>query len=180
MILSQLRCACLSSGPCTAQQLTSDTSGALTMQWQMWTAFGIMLGLAADLAFYKVPDTPGITGLNWRLMMAAPLGLAAVVVCLVLFVPESPRWLMEKGRHKMAYVEMCKLRISRVQAARDCFSMQAAFAAEEKEKSGGGKVLDLVKVPRNRRAFYASELVMFMQQVSFFLFSYHGPGMRRR
>lgn len=28
-----------------------------------------MLGYVADLAFYHVPDPPGITGLNWRLMM---------------------------------------------------------------------------------------------------------------
>ena len=41
------------------------------MMWQMWTAFGIMLGYVADLAFYKVPDKPHITGLNWRLMLAS-------------------------------------------------------------------------------------------------------------
>lgn len=28
--------------------------GALVMQWQMWTAFGIMLGYVADIAFYFV------------------------------------------------------------------------------------------------------------------------------
>lgn len=27
--------------------------GALVMQWQMWTAFGIMLGYVSDLAFHK-------------------------------------------------------------------------------------------------------------------------------
>jgi hypothetical protein len=46
------------------------------MMWQMWTAFGIMLGYVADLAFYKVPDKPHITGLNWRLM------LASVIICI--------------------------------------------------------------------------------------------------
>lgn len=29
------------------------------MQWQVWTAFGIMLGTVADLAFLKVADIPG-------------------------------------------------------------------------------------------------------------------------
>lgn len=28
--------------------------GALTMQWQMWTAFGIMVGFVSGMAFYKV------------------------------------------------------------------------------------------------------------------------------
>ncbi|GLB37270.1 putative sugar (and other) transporter [Lyophyllum shimeji] len=36
--------------------------GALVMMWQMWTAFGIMLGFVADVAFFKVPNTPHVTG----------------------------------------------------------------------------------------------------------------------
>lgn len=59
--------------------------GALVMQWQVWTAFGIMMGVSViqpathspyswptqnvmDLAFFSVSDPPHITGLNWRLM----------------------------------------------------------------------------------------------------------------
>jgi MFS family permease len=61
--------------------------GALVMMWQMWTAFGIMVGYAADLAFYEVPDTPYITGLNWRLMMGSAM-LPAVIVCLFVFAGE--------------------------------------------------------------------------------------------
>lgn len=38
---------------------------------QMWTAFGIMIGNVMDLAFYHVPDTHNIKGLNWRLMLAS-------------------------------------------------------------------------------------------------------------
>ena len=66
--------------------------GALVMQWQMWTAFGIMVGYASDLAFYRVPDTQNITGLNWRIMMASAMFPAVIVVCFVFLCPESPRW----------------------------------------------------------------------------------------
>ena len=41
------------------------------MMWQMWTAFGIMIGTVMSLAFYNVPDTGGVTGLNWRLMLGS-------------------------------------------------------------------------------------------------------------
>ena len=61
--------------------------GALVMQWQMWTAFGIMVGYAADLAFYGVPDR-GIVGLNWRLMMGSAMLPAVIVCCIVYFTPE--------------------------------------------------------------------------------------------
>lgn len=57
--------------------------GALVMMWQTWTAFGIMLGFVADLAFYHVKDTHNITGLNWRLMLGSV----------------SEIWLFQKMRH---------------------------------------------------------------------------------
>ena len=61
--------------------------GALVMQWQVWTAFGILVGYAADLAFYHVPDKTGITGLNWRLMMGAHLSFETPLY----IVPLPPR-----------------------------------------------------------------------------------------
>ena len=135
------------------------------MQWQMWTAFGIMVGYAADLAFFKVPDKPGITGLNWRLMMGSAMMPAVIVLTFVFLCPESPRWYMGKGRHAKAYQSMVRLRYSRVQAARDVFYMHTLLEAESDMKLGQSKLLELVRVPRNRRAMLASEIVMFMQQV---------------
>ena len=141
--------------------------GALVMQWQMWTAFGIMLGYVADLMFYKVPDSSGIVGLNWRIMMASAMFPALIVVSFVFMCPESPRWYMSKGRHHKAYESMCRLRYNRVQAARDVFYMSVLLEAEkEVQHIHANPLLELVKVPRNRRAMIASEIVMFMQQVS--------------
>ncbi|EOD44728.1 putative mfs sugar protein [Neofusicoccum parvum UCRNP2] len=138
--------------------------GALVMQWQMWTAFGIMLGYVADLALYSVPDTSAATGLNWRLMMASAM-LPAVVVCAFVFLcPESPRWYLSKGRHAAAYHAMCQLRYNKLQAARDLFYMAELLKAEEGMKIGQSKVKEIFTVPRNRRAMIASEIVMFMQQ----------------
>jgi len=138
--------------------------GALVMQWQMWTAFGIMVGYASDLAFYHVPDPPNITGLNWRLMMASAM-LPAVIVCFFVFMcPESPRWYMSKGRHSAAFKAMARLRYNKIQAARDIFYMNALLEAEAGIQTGQSKMLELIRVPRNRRAMLASEIVMFMQQ----------------
>lgn len=51
-----------------------------------------MVGYISDLAFYYVPDRPGVTGLNWRLMMGSAMLPAVIVVFFVFLVPESPRW----------------------------------------------------------------------------------------
>lgn len=140
--------------------------GALVMQWQMWTAFGIMVGYAADLAFFTVPDKPHIIGLNWRLMMGSAM-LPAVIVCLFVFMcPESPRWYMSKGRHASAFQAMTKLRYIKIQAGRDLFYMAELLKAEDNMKIGQSKIRELFTVPRNRRAMLASEIVMFMQQAS--------------
>ncbi|KAF4625198.1 hypothetical protein G7Y89_g12970 [Cudoniella acicularis] len=148
-----------------AECAPSSIRGALVMQWQMWTAFGIMVGYAADLAFYHVPDKPGITGLNWRLMMGSAMLPAVIVCCFVFFCPESPRWYMSKDRHQKAYSSMCTLRYNKVQAARDIFYMNTLLEAERETMIlGRNKVMEIFTVPRNRRAFQASEIVMFMQQ----------------
>lgn len=133
----------------------------------MEIAFGIMVGYCSDLAFYKVPDKHNMTGLNWRLMMASAM-LPAVFVCMFVFLcPESPRWYMSKGRHASAYKSMIRLRYNKIQAARDLFYMAELLKAEEQIRIGQNKMFELVTVPRNRRAMMASEIVMFMQQVSF-------------
>lgn len=130
----------------------------------MWTAFGIMVGYAADLAFYNVRDKPNITGLNWRLMMGSAMFPAVIVCCFVFMCPESPRWYLSKGQHHAAYRSMCRLRYNKIQAARDLFYMSELLKAEAEIQMGQSKLFEIIRVPRNRRAMIASEIVMFMQQ----------------
>jgi len=59
---------------------------------------------------------------------------------------------------------MLRLRTTPLQAARDMFYMNALLEAEEDVQKGRNLILDLFRVPRNRRATQASGLVMFMQQ----------------
>ncbi|KAI9869352.1 MAG: hypothetical protein M1813_000141 [Trichoglossum hirsutum] len=138
--------------------------GAMVMMWQMWTAFGIMVGYTADLAFLRVPDPHNIVGLNWRLMLGSAMLPAVIVCCFVYMCPESPRWYMSKGRHAKAYKSMCRLRYTKVQAARDVFYMHTLLEAESSMVLGQSKILEMVTIPRNRRALVGSEIVMFMQQ----------------
>ncbi|CAE6475084.1 unnamed protein product [Rhizoctonia solani] len=139
--------------------------GALVMMWQMWTAFGIMLGFVADLAFYHVKDTPNITGLNWRLMLGSAGVPALAIMAQVYFCPESPRWLMGKGRYPQAFESLCRLRKTKIMAARDLYYIHTLLVAEQQVKpTGKFRIFELFTVPRNRRAALASFIVMFMQQ----------------
>ncbi|KIP02928.1 hypothetical protein PHLGIDRAFT_130455 [Phlebiopsis gigantea 11061_1 CR5-6] len=138
--------------------------GALVMMWQMWTAFGIMLGNVMDLAFFHVPDKHNITGLNWRLMLGSAGIPALIIMSQVFLCPESPRWLMGKGRYDQAYQSLLRLRHTPLQAARDLYYIHVQLEVEKETTGGGHGFKQLFTIPRNRRAMLASVIVMFMQQ----------------
>lgn len=125
-----------------------------------------MLGDLIDVAFYFVPDQSNITGLNWRLMLASA-GIPALIVCAqVLFAPESPRWLIGRGRYQEAYDELSRLRFSGVQAARDLYYIHVLLEAENEVASGRNRLWEMWSIARNRNAAIASFIVMFGARVS--------------
>jgi Sugar (and other) transporter len=71
---------------------------------------------------------------------------------------------INKGRYEDAYKSMMRLRHTRLQAARDMFYMNALIELERDVQGNRNLLLDLFRIPRNRRAAQASGLVMFMQQ----------------
>lgn len=146
----------------SAECVPAPIRGALVMMWQMWTAFGIMLGYIVCVAF--IPKGSLTENMAWRFMMGSTV-VAPIFVCLqVYFVPESPRWYIKKNRHQKAYESLCRLRKHRVQAARDLYYMSTMIAINEEINRGRNIIFDIFTVGRNRRAFYGSQVVMFMQQ----------------
>jgi len=61
---------------------------------------------------------------------------------------------------------MSRLWYNKIQAARDIFHMSKLLEAGSTMMTRQSKLLELIRVLRNRRAKPASENVMFMQQVS--------------
>lgn len=72
---------------------------------------------------------------------------------------------MMRDRYHDAYAALCKLRPSKLQAARDLYYIHAALKVEEKLREGKQLWREMFTVPRNRRAAQSSFFVMFMQQV---------------
>ncbi|GAA6014407.1 hypothetical protein JCM10207_005450 [Rhodosporidiobolus poonsookiae] len=155
-----------------AEVAPSAIRGALAMQWQTWTAFGICLGTVSSLIFKNVPDKPGITGLNWRLMLVVfpfscpfPSSFLLSDCRLTLFLPFL-RWLLGKGRYDKAWESMVKLRRTELQAAIDLFYTAKCLEIEKQvdKNRTRSRFVEMISVPRNRRAWRASSVVMFMQQ----------------
>ena len=139
--------------------------GALVMLWQFFTAVGIMFGFVSALAFYYVPHKSFGTGLNWRLMLGSACIPPIIVLFQIPFVPESPRWLMGKERHKEAFESLKALRFEEIAAARDCFYQYVLLKEEGTYDIPTWKrLIQMFTIRRNRNGAIGSWIVMFMQQ----------------
>ncbi|KIV94884.1 hypothetical protein PV10_02605 [Exophiala mesophila] len=145
-----------------AESAPKTIRGALTMQWQMWTAFGIMLGFVASVAFQDVSYLGEYT--QWRWMLGSTAIPPFVVLCQVYFCPESPRWYMEKGKFDKAFQSFARLRTTKLQAARDMYYAYKMLEIEATQREGKNLWKEFFFVKRNRRAAQSSFFVMFMQQ----------------
>ena len=145
-----------------AENSPAAIRGALVMSWQMWTAFGIFLGTAFNLAVWGAGD------INWRLMIGAPFIPAVPLVLLIYFCPESPRWLMKKNRYPEAWKSMAKLRNHPIQVARDIFYIHSQLELEFQllhNSTYARRAVELFTIPRVRRATLAAFTVMIAQQM---------------
>ncbi|OLN96956.1 Galactose-proton symporter [Colletotrichum chlorophyti] len=145
----------------SAESTPKTIRGALTMMWQMWTAFGIALGFIVSVAF----ENTDFLGENsqWRWMLGSTSIPPLVVMIQVYFCPESPRWYMEKGQYQKAYRSVLRLRKHPIQATRDMYYAHKLLLIETQARRGRNWK-EFFTVRRNRRAAMASYFVMFMQQ----------------
>ncbi|KAK3081242.1 hypothetical protein LTS18_008742 [Coniosporium uncinatum] len=145
-----------------AENVPAVIRGGLVMCWQLWTAFGILLGFSANLA---VRDTGAIA---WRLQLGSAFIPAVPLLIGVFFCPESPRWYMKKGKYTKAYRSLLRLRNTPIQAARDLYLVHAQLIEEAHiigQSSYVGRFIELFTIPRVRRATLASFTVMIAQQM---------------
>lgn len=96
----------------SAESAPANIRGALVMSWQMWLAFGLMLGFLANLVFVDAGQ------IAWRLQIVSAFIPAVPLLIGVYMVPESARWLVKKNRHTKAYQSLLKYRRTPLQASR--------------------------------------------------------------
>lgn len=71
---------------------------------------------------------------------------------------------MEKGKFDKAFEALNRLRMSKLQAARDMYYAYKLLEVEASQREGKSLWKEFFAVRRNRRAAQSSFFVMFMQQ----------------
>ncbi|KAK1673169.1 hypothetical protein BDP55DRAFT_717611, partial [Colletotrichum godetiae] len=99
----------------SAEVAPASIRGGVVTSFQLWVAFGIFIGFCSNLIWFRIGD------LAWRFQLGAAFAPAIPVLIFVWFCPESPRWLMKKGRYQESFKSFCRLRNSEMMAARDLY-----------------------------------------------------------
>ncbi|KAI7330236.1 MFS transporter [Hortaea werneckii] len=158
--------------------------GSLVMNWQLFDALGICLGFSANLILAK-------TGFHaWRWQTASSVLPTIILLTLIYVVPESPRFLMKRGRYPDAYQTLVLLRGHSILAAKELFYVHCqmevekhAYLKKDPEASSRAdaathhvkpfrarqtyltKLGQLFTIPRIRRAMMAALVCMTSQQL---------------
>lgn len=162
-----------------AETSPAGVRGSLVMFFQVFTAFGIMLGCLTGVAFQR----------NWRYILASPVPLAVLLFLFTYRCHESPRWTVAKAHrlrlseryeaakchYEHAWKALSDLSLHRLIAARDMLSHYYLLDEERKDlvnrleknptrPEALNSFSELFVRRRNRRAILASSICMFAQQ----------------
>ncbi|CAK7322590.1 unnamed protein product [Dovyalis caffra] len=138
-----------------AEASPSEVRGGLVSTNVLMITGGQFLSYLVNLAFTEVPGT-------WRWMVGVA-GIPAVIqFCIMLCLPESPRWLFMKDDKAKAIVILSK--IYEIERLEDEIDNLSAAADEERQKRKDVKISDVFKSKEIRLAFFAGAGLQAFQQ----------------
>ncbi|CAK7268628.1 fructose symporter [Sporothrix epigloea] len=148
-----------------AETVERRLRGNLVSLYQFNIALGEVFGYAIGAIFLRVPG-------NWRYILGSSLVFSTVMFVGMLFLPESPRYLVHKGRTLEAYKVWKRIRGIESAEAREEFSVMISSVREEQAAiaAGGSNKrfpwMDFFTNPRARRALIYANMMILLGQLT--------------
>jgi len=144
-----------------AESVARKYRGNLVSLYQFNIALGEVFGYVVAAIFVNVK--PG----NWRYMLGSSLVFSTIMLVGMIFMPESPRFLMHKGRTVEAYAVWKRIRGEDAEAKQEFFVMRHGVETERadlRNRSGAFAWMDFFTKPRARRAIIYANVMIFLGQ----------------
>ncbi|KAL4930257.1 putative MFS sugar transporter [Aspergillus undulatus] len=148
-----------------AETVERRIRGNLVSLYQFNIALGEVLGYAIAAMFLRVPG-------NWRYILGSSLVFSTIMFAGMLFLPESPRFLIHKGKTLDAYKVWKRIRGIETPDARDeFFVMTSSVRQEENEVNEGAQNkrfpwMDFFTEPRARRSLIYANIMIILGQMT--------------
>ncbi|WCJ41392.1 inositol transporter 1 [Euphorbia peplus] len=138
-----------------AEASPSEVRGGLVSTNVLMITGGQFISYVVNLAFTEVPGT-------WRWMLGVAGVPAVIQFCLMLCMPESPRWLFMKDEKDEAVMVLAKIYdLARLEDEVDHLS---AAAEADRQKKNTVRYIDVFKSKEMRLAFLAGAGLQALQQ----------------
>ncbi|WWC60650.1 uncharacterized protein I303_103224 [Kwoniella dejecticola CBS 10117] len=150
-----------------------EIRGACVSSWQLMLAIGQVIGACVGLGSHTRSDTS-----SWRIPIAINLVWVVLLFGVLFIVPESPRWLLYRGKEAKAERALKKIHAGS-EYQDSLVQEQLAIINKSREEeaqasSSKSRWSDLWRNPVERRKFIATVGILVSQQISGvqFIFSY--------
>ncbi|KAG5659931.1 hypothetical protein KAF25_003453 [Fusarium avenaceum] len=148
-----------------AETVERRIRGNLVSLYQFNIALGEVLGYAVGAMFLKVPG-------NWRYILGSSLVFSTIMFFGMLFLPESPRFLIHKKRHLDAFKVWKRIRgVESRDSREEFYVMSSTVVEEENAVTEGAKNtrfpwMDFFTQPRARRALIYCNVMILLGQLT--------------
>eukprot|EP00871_Galdieria_phlegrea_P003323 jgi/Galph1/3992/GphlegSOOS_G2653.1 len=143
-----------------SESVKKEIRGRLVVLFQFNITVGEVVGYIVAAIFVNVPG-------NWRFMLGSSLLWSTLLLAFVLGLPESPRWLMKKGKKVQSFLVWKRIRgFENDESIAEFLEMERAVL-EERELAQARPFywLDIIKVPRSARAFLIANVLAGIVQL---------------
>ena len=142
-----------------AESVPRKYRGNLVSLYQFNIALGEVFGYVVAAIFVNVYS-------GWRYMLGSSLVFSTIMLAGIIFMPESPRFLMHKGKTLEAFFVWKRIRgVELPENRQEFFVMKNAVQEEAAGKTTRRFVwLDLLTVPRARRSLVYANIMVFLGQ----------------